>query len=852
MTVKIMLNKKTSGTITVFLSLILLLVLSLLCTIIEAARINTAKVYAERALSAAMDSALAGYYAPLWNEYHIFALNTGSSDYNTLNAALGRTVNEYMTFSIDPANNDTTSLLADPAYKSEGLINLLDIDIDKLTLQNPVRLMDYEGELFINQAVQYMKYDEVGSGLELLLSKLSLLEQPAKVSYIMEEKQKVEEELVEIDEEILKLMELFDGLKTGKKGLELNKDGSLKTCDIFIKKLCYVDITMDGVGINNVSIFQAQKDKYINPSTAYFAGIDNSLNQIEALMMSINDIQAMIIDIENKIRECEAKLSTLKAKSEKTASDRKAIKALEKMIKDYSADIDEQHVQIEETEELINAEKGIISRLSKSLIQFLDKLQSLHDDAIKSVNKIIKKTKEAAPLIDAYQELLYNNREELSQEIFEGLDEELEQLKKYTSPDENSYDFPGMLQILERNKQLLTDVKLTLRGGMDALDKDEFVTAAGQYAGSRDKLVEYQIDGLTLDYSTLVYDKSGNRDVLDKVNSAIKKGFVGLVLASEEISEAVLDDTDNLPSFIHALNDEKSDFSEGIGSFFNNAEFGDKSSKSCALFGDFNKETDIQDMLTDGINKLAELLLFREYLNKHFSSYQPKSVATQGKPTAVKYEQEYLLMGKNSDTENLSSVITRIIMIRMIFDFIAVISDKSIRNEANLIASALVGFTGLPILVKITQMLIMLLWSFAEALLDTTAILMGKDIPIIKKNVVMTFPEIFLLTNELLSKKAASLEETKELSLNYDGYLKIFLFLSTKEKLAYRAMDLIQENLKLRYKDNEFKINNCLYGFEMSAQFGISRRFTSIDFLSKYFNDGRDSYQFSIAGADSY
>ena len=66
------LHIKEEGTITVFLSLILLLILSLLFTMIEGARVNTAKVFAERALTAAMDSTLAEYYGPLWEEYHIF------------------------------------------------------------------------------------------------------------------------------------------------------------------------------------------------------------------------------------------------------------------------------------------------------------------------------------------------------------------------------------------------------------------------------------------------------------------------------------------------------------------------------------------------------------------------------------------------------------------------------------------------------------------------------------------------------------------------------------------------------------------------------------------------------------
>ncbi len=63
--------KKPEGSITVFLSLILLLILSLIMGIVEGARVNTARIFAARALTTAMDSVLAEFYDPLMEEYHL-------------------------------------------------------------------------------------------------------------------------------------------------------------------------------------------------------------------------------------------------------------------------------------------------------------------------------------------------------------------------------------------------------------------------------------------------------------------------------------------------------------------------------------------------------------------------------------------------------------------------------------------------------------------------------------------------------------------------------------------------------------------------------------------------------------
>ena len=58
-------SKETKASITVFLSLVLFLILALLLTTIEGARVITAKTVAERSLNTAMDSVLAEFYAPL-------------------------------------------------------------------------------------------------------------------------------------------------------------------------------------------------------------------------------------------------------------------------------------------------------------------------------------------------------------------------------------------------------------------------------------------------------------------------------------------------------------------------------------------------------------------------------------------------------------------------------------------------------------------------------------------------------------------------------------------------------------------------------------------------------------------
>lgn len=838
-------KKGAKGSITVYLSLILLLILALICTVIEGTRIYAARVHARRALATAMDSALAGYYAPLWNEYHLFGLHTGDEDYARISNTLAGTVKSYLEYTLDPDRDLPGSL--------EKGMDLFGLRIKDISLQKRISLMDYEGELFINQAVEYMKYADIADGLELLLDKLSMLEQPAQVSYIMEEKQKLEEELVKIDEELLKLMRLYDGLETGRKGLVLDKNGAIKTRDSFIKMICFNEITMENVAINSPVIFQAQKDKYINPTTACFQYIKKSLDRIELVRMQISGLQAEIARLEKLAAECQALLDSINSKEEKTEEDIEDVKKLNKSIQEYKDSNKELKRQITEQEDIINSEIASAGSKSDFLSQLAESLLPLYDEAMASVNKILDRSRLAGPLIDSYESLLSSKKNSLSEELYEGLKEELDQLKKYIGTGSGNYDFSGMLKTLEGNKRLLSELCLTLAAGRDALHSRSFATAARLYAEAEASLSNYRIRELAIDYSSLVFERDNKNKALDKVNEVIAEGLCSLVIDPSDISEALLGSLEELPSFLHTLTEGKGSRSGAVEAYFAEAGKGDKNISSGELFGELRKESELQGLPIDDLNKLAQMVLLREYLGEHFYTYKAKgSLVSDRKPTALSYELEYLINGNNSDKANLNAIITRIILIRMIFDFISVISDKAIRNEAKLIASSLVGFTGLTILVYITQMLILLIWSFAEALLDTAAIMMGKRVAIYKRKVEMTLPDILTLSRQQLASKASAMAEPKELSLSYDEYIKIFLYMTDKETLVYRSMDLMQENIRLRYNDDTFSMARCLYGFELSGEFEIKRRFTRLGFLQSFFESGSDSYQFRYIVADSY
>ena len=841
---KVICQQKTDGTITVFLSLILLIILSLLFTIIEGARVSTARVYADRALTTAMDSVLAEYYGPLWDEYHILGYDMGEGTDARRSEQIAAKISDYMSYTLSPNEQMNRAF-------SENSLDLFDISDESIAVSNEAVLMDYDGVLMINEAVEYMKYCETGEGLEKLLGKMNVLKTPEKVSYLMEEKQKAEEQLIGIDDGILELMELLDGIATGKNGLKLTKNGSLKTTSFFIKQVCYEEVTQDNVGINQEDVFKAQKNQYVNPDNI-FNHMEYIFDHMEETQQSIDMAELSIEQTRGQIAAIQASMASLSS-GESSRDNKRQMRLLESRIQEVEVYIRSQQSFIERQKILLEEYIGNLRDEEGQISKLVAEIKPLISKAVNCIDEIIMKTDAAKPLLNRYEEILLQGKDMIGAEVYDGLNQNLIEIKKYIDTNNNNYDLEDMKVILQENLLIINRTEKVLQLAETEFSARLYPDSRRTFQNAQNILKGYRIKELTLDYSTIVLEKTNQDSPIDAAGKLLKNGITDLVIDHKDISVSEISTTEALPSDIAALSEDESDFLSGINSFFNHAVLGGENKGLGNIFGSFGDGTQITSLLGAGINKVAEIYLYQEYLNEHFVTYQAKeAVSKTQKPSVLTYEQEYLLAGKTSDQDNLASVITRVVFVRTIFDFVSIIGDKETREEAKLVAASLVGFTGLPILVSITQVMILLIWSFAEALLDTCGLLMGKEIPILKKTISMEFPELFLINREYLQQKAEKITNTKELSFSYQDYLKVFLLMESKRELAYRSMDLMQENIRLRYNEDDFQINNCLFGFNAEADFRIEDKFTAFSFVQRHLKGNPKGFRFYTKATYSY
>lgn len=829
--------KKDQGyqaSITVYLSLILILILSLIMTVIEGARQTTARIFAERALTTSMDSVLADFYGPLMEEYHLLGLDGSYGESSYYEQEVIERMEDYMSYTFSPKQG---------LSGAQSRMNLYGISVDGLEVKSKTSIMDYQGELFINEITEYMKYKEIGNVAEFLLDKVSLLEQPQKLSDIYQEKLKLEEELVAIDEGILALMKYIDGVSTNKKGILRNRDGSLKTNSNFVKKIMYGTPTMVSTGINNESVFLVLQGLYRDPSQQFII-IEDKFTRIDEMNDTISRLESRLQVISNKIEEANTSLQELEEALSNVKKDKETDKkAIKESIKEVKERISSLKDQAEASQDNIISYQEEIEDSIDAISSIGDNISSLASDCkdaieygISELEDITRIAEASQPMILSYEETLDNAKEELNADIYESLKDDLKDLKPYKLEGKQGYNFIYMKEILDRNYEVLTSSISVLERGNQAAKIKDVKSLKNIYKKASDILLTYETTGLNIDYSSLVNEDKEVPDFLDGVKELADEGIISLIIDPDYISDKELM-ANELPSILASLTEEEKNFS--LSSMLNKISIGGKDAGVGGLFSNF-VDYSLSALIGDTAKEITKGILIQEYTKEHFYSFPLEGEDTKAnKPSVLSYEKEYLIAGKLTDRENFESVIYRILLIRTLLNFTAILTDKDKQNEAKTIASALVGFTGLPILVSISQSVLMILLAFVSGLVDTCALVKGKELAIIKKPIELNYSDLLLISREKIQKEAKECKESRGFS--YNDYLTLFLYVTNKKDGIYRMMDLIQENINLRYGTN-FYLKNCIFGYEAEVVFSIKPVFTSFSFKKPFVLRAEYSY----------
>ena len=219
---------------------------------------------------------------------------------------------------------------------------------------------------------------------------------------------------------------------------------------------------------------------------------------------------------------------------------------------------------------------------------------------------------------------------------------------------------------------------------------------------------------------------------------------------------------------------------------------------------------------------VVEKALFAFYIGDVFTSWMSEE---QGE---FAYQQEYILFEKEDSHGNLVAMAETLLAVREALNLAYLLANEEMRMLTESVALSLVGATGLYPVVLIVQFILMAAWAFAESVWDVKSLFRGEEIPIWKTEGSWKTSLAGLIS---VPEAQSSPERTSEkgISLSYNDYLRIFLFLNRTEKLCVASLDMIQE--EMGRVDAGFLLSDCYGSAECRVEFSSENRLITMPLI---------------------
>lgn len=185
------------------------------------------------------------------------------------------------------------------------------------------------------------------------------------------------------------------------------------------------------------------------------------------------------------------------------------------------------------------------------------------------------------------------------------------------------------------------------------------------------------------------------------------------------------------------------------------------------------------------------------------------------KKEGTKYEIEYLISGKDSERENLSDVFWKMIALRFLTNVACVYKDPAKQKEAMMLATSILGITGLPPVVSVAKNLLLLALAYGESIIDVRNLSEGNKVPVVKT------PSNWQLSFSQLATLNSKRNPVKE-GMEYKDYLILLLVLQKDKRSKYfRMMDLMEDNVKRKVID--FKLDQCISSYKITQSVKLKK-----------------------------
>lgn len=217
----------------------------------------------------------------------------------------------------------------------------------------------------------------------------------------------------------------------------------------------------------------------------------------------------------------------------------------------------------------------------------------------------------------------------------------------------------------------------------------------------------------------------------------------------------------------------------------------------------------------------ADELVFNEYLLKKCGCYtNPKEAG------ALEYQIEYILEGKSNDIENLKAVVNKLLLIRETANVVYLFSDSAKMAEAEALALAVTSAIAMPELAELVKISLIFAWAYAESVYDVRSLLQGGRIPLLKTQETWHYS----LSGMLDFASDTQVEGEEGTGLSYVDYLRVFLAVKGVREKTFRAMDIMEMDVRKCPGNSYFRLDTCVDYVEATvytgSRYGFSHEIT--------------------------
>ena len=181
--------------------------------------------------------------------------------------------------------------------------------------------------------------------------------------------------------------------------------------------------------------------------------------------------------------------------------------------------------------------------------------------------------------------------------------------------------------------------------------------------------------------------------------------------------------------------------------------------------------------------------------------------------SALTYQIEYLIVGKDSDMENMEEIADKIFKTRYAINMAYLMSSGSKQMEAEEMALAATSAIGLPELTEAVKWTILFAWGYAESAKDMRILYDGHGLTLIKTDASWNTPLAQMVAF------AACLDDYTPPGgdMDYKKYLTLFLESADYDRTTMRLMDIMEMDIRLTPGNSNFRMDNAIYQFYATA-----------------------------------